>query len=243
MSHSIERTSARHILPFCEPTIALDATTEMETDIRLSRIAMVLAMQRPNLLDLACDASPTIVRATDLGWRATAVLDNPRAVAAYRHAGFAAFQAPVARLPFPTDFFDVVTAWFTIEAVADAKLALREWKRVLRPGGLLVLEVHRSEQFDPQISESENSANLSHSMRRGCPAQTLKGLVENELLEVLPSPGFGRLELLGLRSAATSVWRQIRTLVRTVSGTNSTFQIYCRRPASVSSHSVRQRAA
>lgn len=43
------------------------------------------------------------------------------------------------RLEFPDHYFDVVTLWYVIEHLRNPDAAIEEFKRVLKPGGLLVL--------------------------------------------------------------------------------------------------------
>lgn len=53
-------------------------------------------------------------------------------------------QCDAEKLPFPDDYFDIVTVAFGLRNMTHKELALREMCRVLRPGGrLLVLEFSR----------------------------------------------------------------------------------------------------
>jgi len=42
-------------------------------------------------------------------------------------------------LPFPSDFFSVVTSWWVYEHISDPGRAIREMVRVTRPGGVIVI--------------------------------------------------------------------------------------------------------
>jgi ubiquinone/menaquinone biosynthesis C-methylase UbiE len=48
-------------------------------------------------------------------------------------------QAPADRLPYPDGMFDVVTSAFVLQLVPSRHRALREMRRVLRPGGRLAI--------------------------------------------------------------------------------------------------------
>ncbi|MHB8110085.1 MAG: class I SAM-dependent methyltransferase [Syntrophorhabdaceae bacterium] len=43
------------------------------------------------------------------------------------------------RLKFPDNYFDAVTLWYVIEHLRDPDSAINEFKRVLKPGGILLL--------------------------------------------------------------------------------------------------------
>jgi len=70
---------------------------------------------------------------------APAMLDRARQKA--RRAGRAVdfFRGDAERLPFPDDSFELVTARHLVWTLPDPESALREWKRVVEPGGLVVL--------------------------------------------------------------------------------------------------------
>jgi ubiquinone/menaquinone biosynthesis C-methylase UbiE len=64
-------------------------------------------------------------------------------------------QAPVEDLPFEDDSFDTVVSTLVLCGVDDQATALREIRRVLRPGGkLLVIEHVRSD--DPKVARLQN---------------------------------------------------------------------------------------
>ena len=66
-------------------------------------------------------------------------------------------RAPAEDLPFEDDTFDVVVSTLVLCGVDDQPRALREIRRVLRPGGrLLFLEHVRS--TDPKIARRSRTA-------------------------------------------------------------------------------------
>jgi ubiquinone/menaquinone biosynthesis C-methylase UbiE len=66
-------------------------------------------------------------------------------------------QADAGRLPFAERSFDVVACQFAIMFVPDKRAAIREWARVLVPGGLLVLSTWDS-------LERNDLARLAHEV-------------------------------------------------------------------------------
>ena len=61
--------------------------------------------------------------------------------------------APAAALPFPEARFDVVLCTQTLEHVPDPAAALREFHRVLKPGGVLLLSTHGTAVYHPGPSD------------------------------------------------------------------------------------------
>jgi len=87
---------------------------------------------------------------------ALAILDDPRAVIgldpsagmlreARRASSAPLVQGQVETLPFPRERFDVLTFGYALRHVTDLEIAFTECRRVLKPGGrLLVLEISRA---------------------------------------------------------------------------------------------------
>src|ERR1700760_4550329 len=85
--------------------------------------------------DLAALAAPGLVTAVD---ESADVLDVARAEAERRDLSNVSFAtADVQQLDFPDDTFDVVHAHQGLQHVADPVAALREMRRVCRPGGIV----------------------------------------------------------------------------------------------------------
>ena len=110
-------------------------------------------------------------------------------------------QCDAENLPFPDDWFDIVTVAFGLRNMTHKNLALAEMYRVLRPGGrLLVLEFSKiwkplapaddfySFKVIPRIgrlvtNDAESYQYLSESIRVHPDQQELKGLMEGAGLE------------------------------------------------------------
>jgi ubiquinone/menaquinone biosynthesis C-methylase UbiE len=93
-------------------------------------------------------------------------------------------QAPAEDLPFEDDSFDTVVSTLVLCGVDDQTRALREARRVLRPGGsLLFIEHVRSD--DPSLARLQDRMNPFNRFLVGCDCnrQTLAA-IEAEQFEV-----------------------------------------------------------
>lgn len=76
-------------------------------------------------------------------------------------------RAPAEQLPFEDDSFDTVVSTLVLCGVADQKQALREIRRVLRPGGRLLFVEHvRSD--DPKLAKKQDRLNGLNKFLVGC---------------------------------------------------------------------------
>lgn len=112
-----------------------------------------------------------------------------------------AVQCDAEKIPFPDDYFDCVTVAFGLRNMTHKDLALAEMRRVLKPGGrLLVLEFSKvwkplaplydfySFQVIPRVGklvvdDDASYRYLAESIRMHPDQETLKGMMEQAGLE------------------------------------------------------------
>ncbi len=103
-------------------------------------------VQGPRVLEVGVGTGMNIPLYPE-GVRVTAIDLSPRMLARARRrapvdASVELLEADVQRLPFPDGSFDTVVATFVFCSVPDPMLGLRELRRVLVPGGQLLLMEH-----------------------------------------------------------------------------------------------------
>jgi len=80
--------------------------------------------------------------------------ENPLYVSADLHQSDAELRMDARRIDFPDSSFDVVIAHHLLEHVPDDHLVLREFARVLRPGGTALLAVPQNHTVDRTDEDS-----------------------------------------------------------------------------------------
>jgi SAM-dependent methyltransferase len=93
------------------------------------------------LLDIGCSVGYTLTAARDLGLLPTGTDLSSYAIETCRAQGFRAESGRLDALPFSAGEFAVVTMKHVLEHTPDPRGALREVKRVLRPGGALFIAI------------------------------------------------------------------------------------------------------
>jgi len=97
------------------------------------------AMEQGRLLDVGCGSGQELRWMAELRWHAEGVEPDPAAVQVAREKGLTVHQGTLASQRFPDASFDAVVSSHVIEHVHDPLAFLRESRRILRPGGRLVV--------------------------------------------------------------------------------------------------------
>jgi SAM-dependent methyltransferase len=120
------------------------------------RLRRIGTLRRPGLLlDVSCGKGRFLDSARRAGWTVVGVDPVFGQVAAARaRYGVPVCVAGATSLPFEAGTFDVATAWHCLEHSESPLGMLGEVARVLKPGGLLVVEVPNSASWQARIGEA-----------------------------------------------------------------------------------------
>jgi ubiquinone/menaquinone biosynthesis C-methylase UbiE len=150
--------------------------------IRLGSLKPDLACNSPKVLDIGCSIGATLHAAEQLGWKATGVDVSNSAIELCRKDGLDCLKVKGVRLPFESETFDLVTHWHVIEHVQNVAEALCEWRRVLKPGGLMVMETPNSRFLKARL--------LGSRYEKFWPAEHLYTFNRKNLSSILERSGF-----------------------------------------------------
>jgi SAM-dependent methyltransferase len=99
------------------------------------------------LLDVGCGSGDWLLSMQGLGWRVQGVDFDARAVQEARSRGLEIGLGSLEEQAYPDAAFDAVTLNHVVEHLPDALATLRECRRLLRPGGTLVLYTPNGASF------------------------------------------------------------------------------------------------
>ena len=109
-------------------------------EIVSGRVMWLEAGEKGRLLDIGCGNGQFLDRMRQLGWEVVGVEPDELAVSVARERyGLEVFQGSLEEAKFPDRHFDAITMNHVIEHVPDPIGLLKECRRVLRPGGKLVV--------------------------------------------------------------------------------------------------------
>ncbi|MBG8554417.1 class I SAM-dependent DNA methyltransferase [Hymenobacter guriensis] len=112
-------------------------------DIVFEQIQQLRLPRTADILEIGCSGGPLLLALRAAGYQHLTGIDvSDNAIAMAQARGFEQVMVmDGARLDFADNSFDVVVASDVLEHIEDEAEALREWQRVLRPGGHLIVFV------------------------------------------------------------------------------------------------------
>lgn len=114
---------------------------------RQLRDCLVVTPNARVALDVGCSAGYVLAAARGLGLEPIGVDISTFAVELCREKGFRAELGSLSKLPLPDESVDIVTLKHTLEHVPDPMEGLAELRRVLRPGGALLIVVPDADKW------------------------------------------------------------------------------------------------
>jgi SAM-dependent methyltransferase len=171
--------------------------------------AMVRRRRTPSravgrLLDVGCSNGAYLAAMREKGWDVEGVEFDGDAVEYARHSrNLKVTQGEVedALGQLPANNFDVVTMWHVLEHAFDPAAALKQIHRVLKPGGILMLEVPN--YASPLVSLFKRywfPMDIPRHLYQFTPA-TMKTM--------LTKAGFNRVQVKGVPSPEAMVWSSV----------------------------------
>jgi len=162
------------------------------------------------VLDVGCGSGEWLLSMRAWGWDVQGVDFDEGAVAIARHKGLPIHLGSLESADFPDNAFDAVTLSHVIEHVADPIHTLEECRRVLKPGGTLLL-------FTP------NAASFGHRLFkrdwRGLePPRHLHLFCPRSMARLLRAAGYSHFKIRTFNTAY--MWEQSLRL-RTAGGVGS----------------------
>jgi 2-polyprenyl-3-methyl-5-hydroxy-6-metoxy-1,4-benzoquinol methylase len=120
---------------------------------RLRAIAALLRKppQQVSLLDVGCSRGYFVETAAAMGFAAEGVEPSQQLAAQARASGLAVHAGLLEEQRFPDARFDALTLFEVIEHLREPRSLLAEMRRVLRPGGLLLLSTGNSASWTAAV--------------------------------------------------------------------------------------------
>lgn len=198
--------------------------------MRLCRIANLVPSIQPSLLDVGCSIGATVTAAKQRGWDAHGADVSQSAIDFCHRLELNCRWYDGGFLPYPNQSFDVVTSWHVIEHVDDVTKTLQDWFRVLRPGGILMLETPHAQCWKARMLGARYAKFWPPEHVYTFTPHTIAPFLQRVGFEVRPTPWIVRARGLGPLTATYALTHQATLAVSRISGFCKAFQTIARRP-------------
>ncbi len=203
---------------------------KMTATIRLGAAARYMPVDA-RILDVGCSIGATLRSAEKLGWSASGVDISQAAVDYCCQDGLDAYKVDDYRLPFDDETFDLVTNWHVIEHMPNVLDAIAEWRRVLKPGGVLMLETPASNFYKAKKMGLEHAKFWPPDHVYTFNRENLASMLGKAGYEMLPTHLIGGLTKLQPNMTLYAMaYRGYRETCRRFNLCKS-FELTCRKPA------------
>lgn len=119
--------------------------------IRTASRMLSSAYSDMRLLDVGCSSGAVVWIAQNMGLHAEGVEPTEKPAANARARGLQVHQGLLHEVKFPDDSFDVITLFEVIEHLDKPANLLKECRRILRPGGILVIGTGNTSSWTRKI--------------------------------------------------------------------------------------------
>lgn len=209
---------------------------------RLAALTKYLDADQPSILDVGCSVGASVEAGVRMGWRSAGVDVSQAAVNYCCEQGLDCRKISDHRLPYDDNSFDIVTSWHVIEHVDCAATTLAEWYRVVKPGGILVLETPDSQCLKARRLGAGYRSFWPFDHLYTFTRSNMSEFLERTGFEILPSRVLGKLSALPLHlTMYATAYRSLRQAYRTF-GLCKSIEVCCRKPRSAE-NSARSAAA
>jgi SAM-dependent methyltransferase len=112
--------------------------------------AVTSKVKKPGkILDIGCSTGIFLQGMLKRGWETFGVEPSEYAASyATKRFGLNVKQCVLEEANFPSSFFDVITMWDVLEHLYNPKHTLNEINRILKPGGLLLINIPNPESWE-----------------------------------------------------------------------------------------------
>ena len=134
---------------------------------RLDILTKAVPTPDAKLLEIGCENGDFLLYLRDHGWQATGIDISRHAVTLATKQGLQVFQGELNELHLESNEFDAIIMYHVLEHVYSPRTFLREIHRILKPKGILIIEVpnidsHSAKFFGPRWMPLSLPLHVSH---------------------------------------------------------------------------------